>query len=331
MNLQAIAQFAELGDYTFAFALRAIAAAGIADHLGDGPRHIDDLAERTRCDRTSLIRVLRTLATKAVFIEKPAETFALTPVGELLRTDHPLSMRWFFRLEPDVRALAALEHSVRTGQPAFEHVFGTDYFTWMASADQERWRFRESQRSICRLEFLTLQRAFPWKDATSIVDIGGSDGSLVALLLKRFPHMKAIVFDLPETVGYANEVFDDTGVADRASIVRGNVFKGGVPAGADVYLMKRILVGFSDDEVILALTKVQEAMALHSRLLIMEPLQNAADWLGVSLDLVVLALGLGRVRTADEFSTLLSAAGLRATTIRPAGLVTILEAERIGG
>lgn len=331
MNLQAISQLAELGDYSFAFALRAIAAVGIADHLGDGPRHIDDLAQRAKCDRHSLIRVLRMLAMKSVFIEDPAETFALAPLGEPLRTDHPLSMRWFFRLEPDVRALAALEHSVRTGQPAFEHVFSTDYFTWMASADQERWRFRESQRSLCRLEFLTVQRAFPWKDATSIVDIGGSDGSLVALLLKRFPHLTGIVFDLPETVGYASEVFDETGVADRASIVRGNVFNGGVPSGADVYLMKRILVGFSDDEAILALSKVREAMAPHSRLLILEPLRNTADALGVSLDLLVLVLGLGRVRTADEFIQLLPAAGLRATATRPTGLVTMIEAELAGG
>ncbi len=330
MNLQAISQLAELGDYSFAFALRAVAAIGVADHLADGPRHIDDLAERTQCNRHGLIRVLRMLAIKSVFVEAPADTFALSPAGELLRTDHPLSMRWFFRLEPDVHALAALDHSVRTGEPAFTHVFGTDYFVWLASHDEQRQRFRESQRALNRLELITIQRAFRWQDRRSVVDVGGSDGSLVATLLKRFPAMTGSVFDLPETVADADAVFREAGVADRASVVRGNVFHDAVPAGADVYVMKRILVGFNDEEAVLALSRVRDAMGRHSRLLVMEPLRNTPDQVGVSLDLQMLVLGLGRVRTADEFISVLHAAGLRTLATHPTGLVTMIEAEVAG-
>jgi hypothetical protein len=48
MNLQAIARLAELTDYAFAFAVRAI---GVADHLTDGPLHIDELVPQTQYDR----------------------------------------------------------------------------------------------------------------------------------------------------------------------------------------------------------------------------------------------------------------------------------------
>jgi hypothetical protein len=280
MNLQAISQLAELCDYSFAFALRAVAAIGVADHLAGGPLHINELAERTQCNPHSLVRALRMLAMKSVFTEETTDTFALAPAGQLLRTDHPLSMRWFFRLEPDVHALAALDYSIRTGRPAFEHVFNSDYHAWLASADEHRRRFHESQRALDRLELIAIERAFRSQDATVIVDL------------------------------------------DDAEISRDEV-----PAGADVYVMKRILSGFSDEEAILALSRVRRAMAAHSRLLVVEPLRNTPHRVGVSLDLQMLVLGLGRVRAADEIARLLIAAGLRTTATHPAEVVTIMEAE----
>lgn len=326
MNLQAIADLADLADYSFAFALRAVAAVGVADHLADGPRHIADLAQRTSCDRHGLIRVMRALTTKAVFAEHTDETFSLQPIGDLLRTDHPFSMRWFFRLEPDVRAMAGLEHSIKTGEASFDHLFGMDYFDWLAANDEPRERFRESQRALNRLELLAVTRSYPWQEIGSMVDIGGNDGSLVTALLKRHPDLRGTVFDLPATVVTAAETFAKNGITERASCVAGNIFEGGVPAGADLYNIKRVLVGFSDKKAVAALTSIKNAMQPGSRLLIMEPMRDAADHLGVSLDLLMLVLGRGRVRTPDEFGQLLRQAGLTTRKIRSAGMLTLLEA-----
>lgn len=326
MNLQAIADLAALADYSFAFAIRAVAAIGVADHLSAGPQHIDHLAEKTNCSRNGLIRVMRALVTKSVFTEDTGETFGLTPMGELLRTDHPLSMRWFFRLEPDVQAMAGLEYSIRTGKPSFNHLFGTDYFDWLASHDLPRERFRESQRALNRLEVLAITRSYPWQEIKSIVDVGGNDGSLLAALLQRHPSLLGTVFDLPETVAEARKTFEEAGIAERASISAGNVFDGPVPKGADLYTIKRVLVGFSDDEATVALSNIRDAMARHSRLLIMEPMRNITDQVGVSLDLRMLVLGLGRVRKPDEFRELLAAAGLKTVKTQSAGLITIIEA-----
>lgn len=328
MNLQAISALAEMADYSFAFAIRAVGAIGVADHLSDGPRHVDHLAEKTGCSRHGLIRVMRALVTKSVFFEEPAETFGLMPMGDLLRTDHPFSMRWFFRLEPDVRAMAAMEYSVRTGEPSFDHLFGMDYFDWLAEHDTERERFRESQRALNRLELLAITRSYPWHESNSIVDIGGNDGSLLAALLQRHPSLCGTLFDLPETAGEAGRIFEEAGVAGRAEIVAGNLFDGGVPRGADLYTIKRVLVGFSDEEATAALSNVREAMSPHSKLLVMEPMRDLTDQVGVSLDLRMLVLGLGRVRSAEEFSELLARAGLKTNKVHSAGLITMVEAGR---
>lgn len=331
MNLQAISELAELADYSFAFSIRAVAAIGVADYLCDGPRDIDYLAQQTNCSRHGLVRVMRALVTKSVFIEDPPEVFSLAPLGDLLRTDHPLSMRWFFRLEPDVRAMAGMEYSIRTGQPSFNHLFGMDYFDWLAANDTERERFRESQRALNRLELLAIRRSYPWQDYSSIVDVGGNDGSLLAALLERHPSLRGTLFDLPETVSEAAETFEQAGVAERTTIVAGNVFDGGIPTGADLYIIKRVLVGFSDEEASIALSNVRNSMAPHSRLLIMEPMRNDTDQVGVSLDLRMLVLGLGRVRTVDEFTALVANAGLVSRDSRNAGLLTFIETSRADG
>jgi hypothetical protein len=133
---------------------------------------------------------------------------------------------------------------------------------------------------------------------------------------------------LPETAVSARETLRDAGVADRAAIVCGDVLEGGVPAGAAVYVMKRILVGFSDAQAVRALSNVRHAMAPHSRLLVMEPMRGATDHVGVSLDVLMLVLGLGRVRTPHEFRLLLDRSDLVAAADHSIGLVTTLEATR---
>jgi hypothetical protein len=326
LNLEAIAKLTELADYSFAFAIRAVGAIGVADHLLNGPRPIDELAHQTHCNQHALLRVMRALVTRSVFAEDPPGTFSLQPIGELLCTDHPLSMRWFFRSEPDVRAMAGLEYSLRTGEPAFNEIFGMDYFDWMAAHPETRERFRESQRALNRLELLTIVRSFSWQEVASIVDVGGNDGALVAALLRRYPRLSGTVFDLPEVVAAADKVFKEADVSERARAVPGNLFDGGVPSGADVYIMKRILVGFSDDQARSALVKIRESMKPDSRLLIMEPMAASQDQIGISLDLRMLVLGVGRVRTAKEFGVLLVDAGLKPRQAQNAGLLTILPA-----
>lgn len=330
LNLDAISRLSVMADFAFAFAIRAVGAIGVADHLRDGPQDIATLATETGCNEDALLRVMRALVSKSVFSEGPTGTFALEPIGDLLRSDHPLSMRWFFRTDPDAQAMAGLEYSIRTGQPAFDHIFGMDYFDWLAAYPVPLERFRQSQSALNRLEFLAITRSYPWREVRTIVDIGGNDGSLLKALLQKNPELSGTVFDLPGTAEKAHSVFEPAGISDRTTVVSGNIFEGNVPSGADLYIMKRILVGFSDEQTVQALSNVRRAMTPHSRLLIMEPAPDGADQVGLSLDLLMVVLGLGRVRNREQFEALLTAAGLASQRRINAGLLTIIES-RIAG
>lgn len=329
-SFAAIGQIAQLADYTVAFAIRAVCRIGVADHLSGGERELADLAAATGTHAPSLLRVMRVLVANGLFEEPRPGWFALTPVGDLLRTDHPLSMRWAFRLEPDVQAMAALEYSIRTGQPSFEHIFGSEYFSYLASRPELLAEFRDSQSALSRLEQLGLLRAYEWAEIGSVVDVGGNDGTFLSALLTRYRQVRGILFDLPDTVAAASKVLADAGIADRCEIVAGNVFSDPVPPGADAYLIKRVIVGYDDEETVTLLRRVRAAMRPDSRLLIFEPTMRPDDDLSLTLDLRMLVLVRGRVRTVEEHERNLAAAGLTLSRVitapRPS---TILEARPV--
>jgi hypothetical protein len=326
-SFAAIGQVAQLADYTVAFAIRAVCRIGIADQLAGGERELADLAAASGTHAPSLLRVMRVLVAKGVFDEPRPGWFALTPTGDLLRTDHPLSMRWAFRLEPDVQAMAALEYSIRTGEPSFENIFGAEYFSYLAARPELLAEFRDSQSALSRLEQLGLLRGYDWSDVSSVVDVGGNDGTFLSALLTRYRQLHGVLFDLPDTVAAASKVLADAGVADRCEIVPGNLFSDPVPAGSDAYLIKRVIVGYDDDETVTLLRAVRAAMRADSRLLIFEPTMRPGDDLSLTLDVRMLVLVRGRVRSVEEHERNLASAGLTLSRVitapRPS---TIIEA-----
>ncbi|SMC85168.1 methyltransferase family protein [Kibdelosporangium aridum] len=125
-----------LGLMTGAWQTQALAVAAslrIFDHLADS-ESTEDLAEKVGAHPDSLLRLLRYLASLGV-LRASGGGYALTSLGELLRTDaqyslHPLALLYggsFYE------SFGSLEHAVRTGQDAFEHVFGAHHFDYFAA------------------------------------------------------------------------------------------------------------------------------------------------------------------------------------------------------
>jgi len=192
---------------------------------------------------------MRALVSRGVFAEPQPGRFELSPMAELLRTEHPLSMRHAFRLAPDLDALADITYSICTGQPAFEHLFGQDYFLYLSTHSELLAEFQASQRALTRLEQIVLLRSYEWSTLRTVVDIGGGDGTFLGHLLAANPSIRGVLFDLPKTVEVAGQVLADFGVSDRCEIVGANFFEAPIPIGADAYLIKRVLVGLNDEQV----------------------------------------------------------------------------------
>ena len=119
--------------------LLAIAAdLGVADALADGPRPVDELAREVGADPDALHRILRALASDGVFAEEAPGVYRNTEASEGLRS----GTRWhdFAHLFGGVwhRALGELDAA---GEPTFERIHGTDFWSWLGERPDERGAF----------------------------------------------------------------------------------------------------------------------------------------------------------------------------------------------
>lgn len=304
--------------YQLSQALYVVAKLGVADFLKDGPLDMASLAERAAARPAELRRVLRALVAAGVFLELPDGRFALNDEADALRGDAPGRARDVVLNfgEQMYRAFGDLLHTVRTGNTAFDHVYGMGLFEYYAQhPDAEASgsarmlaRTLPVARELAKLDFLPDQ-------ARVLVDVGGGVGTLLSHVLSSRENLHAVLLERPGVLALAREHLTERGVADRCDLVEGDFF-GAIPAGGDVYLLKSVLHDWDDDHCLSILRNCREAMHDQARLAIVEFVQpeqmTAAPPLlaGALLDLIMMAYAGGRERTLSEFTDLLNEAGL---------------------
>jgi O-methyltransferase domain len=330
IDIESYVRMTELADYIVPFTIRAVSELGIADLLAAGPLPVTELAGRTGTHPPSLHRALRALASKGIFDEIEPGMFALTPLAQPLRSDHPLSLREAYPLlAADIDAWAHFDHSVRTGQASFDLVHGTDYWTWMAEHPHDSARTDASMAAVNTLHLRTVLPAYPWGELNTLVDVGGGNGAFLTGILARFADLRGTVVDLPHVVAAVGEVAARAGVADRVTAHPGSFFDS-VPAGADAYLLKRVLYHWDDEQAVRLLSTIREAMTRQSKLVILEPVVSGGNRPdpGKLYDLLLLTMAGGGARTEDEVADILMAAGLRLNRVLPTMMFPVVEAVR---
>ena len=127
--------------------LSALARLGVADHMGDTPTYADDLAAKIGAHAPSLYRVMRMLAGVGVFTEEPGAKFALTPLGALLKTDVPGSMRYTAMMLGDewsMRAYVHMTDCIRTGGDGITMAYGKPIFDLLAERPEQAETFQRA-------------------------------------------------------------------------------------------------------------------------------------------------------------------------------------------
>jgi hypothetical protein len=326
--IDSVSRLHELADLVIPFAIRMVCELGLADLLVSGPRTAEDLAAETGTHAPTLNRMLRALASKGIFSEVGPGEFALTPSAELLADRHPLSVRSAYPLfTANFDAWARLDHSLQTGRPAFEHVFGEPYYDYLDHTPEDAERFAGNQRAGDRLEIRALLSAHPWAELRTLVDVGGGSGAFLAALLARHPAMRGVLLELPYMAAMAVERLDAAGLAGRCEVVAGS-FLETMPEGADGYVLKRVLFECDDERAARLLARVRRAMPAHGRLLLLDPLVEPGNEFSPSkvYDLLSLVMTGGRTRYREEVERLLDGAGLRLASVTPTRMFPIIEA-----
>jgi hypothetical protein len=305
---------------------------GIPDLLAKGARRCADLAREAAVSDDGLYRLLRALASLGLFAEGADRRFKLTAIGQHLRSDHPQSIAGYARFtahDSTWRPWGQLGYSVKTGLPAFDHVFGASVFDYLSRHPDAAAVFDAAMTSISTTEARAAAAAYGFDGIETLMDVAGGHGLLLATILRQHKRMRGVLFDLPHVAAGAAATFARTGVTARVRVESGDFFKE-LPAGADAIIMKHIIHDWDDDSATRILQTCHRALGMKGRVLIVDaviPPGNTPHY-GKLLDLEMLALTpRGRERTKAEFTHLLRGAGFKLSRIVPtASPLSILEA-----
>jgi hypothetical protein len=292
--------------YQVTQAIHVAATLGIADLLRDGARDSETLAAATASDAPSLHRVLRALASVGVLHEDDDGRFALTAIGEGLRSDAPEPVGgWaaFVGRPYHWQAWGALLHAVRTGENAFRSVHGTDVWDYRASHPEESAIFDAAMTAIMVRANGHLLAAYDFGRFATVVDVGGGRGAFLNAILEAHPGMRGVLFDQPHVV-------DGAVVGERCQVVAGSFFEA-VPEGADAYVLKAILHDWEDEDAVRILRRCRAAIAPGGAVLVVErDLGGPNEHADAKLSDLNMMVGVGgRERTGPQFAALFSAAG----------------------
>ena len=316
-------------------ALGTVVALGVPDRLAKGARRCSDMAREADVSEDGLYRLLRALASVGLFMESADRRFKLSGMGQLLRSDHPESLAGFARFvahDSTWQPWGQLGYSVKTGMPAFDHVFNAPIFEHFSRNPEAAAVFDGAMTSISAREARATSDAYDFKGVVTLMDVAGGHGRLLATVLLRHKRMRGVLFDLPHVASGAAATFARAGITGRVRIESGDFFRE-LPSGADAIIMKHILHDWDDDSAKRILQACHRALGPRGKVLIVDPVVPPGNipHYGKLLDLEMLVLTpRGRERTKAEFARLLHGAGFRLSrVIATESPLSIVEAVKV--
>ncbi|MBF6139059.1 methyltransferase [Nocardia farcinica] len=296
---------------------------GLADHLGEDELDYRELAARTDTHPGALARLLRALAALEIVVETGPDTFRLGEAGLPLRTDRPDSQAAAVLLFTDPALLDSwklTEEAVRTGRPTFETLYGTDFFSFLATRPELSERFNATMRQVSLPIAHLVPVSYDFTRHRTVVDVGGGDGTLIAQILRGARSVRGVVFDSPTGVAEAASTLAAAGVADRCRVEAGDFFTA-VPAGGDLYVLKNILHDWDDDRCVTILDRCRAVVPADGRVLIVESVLpdtvDTADPAPYLTDISMLVNMGGQERTRAEYERLCRRAGFAVVAAHP--------------
>lgn len=238
----------------------------------------------------------------------------LTALGATLKSDSPDSMRYVAMAEMgDDHSLAWSNglHSLKTGETAFDAAAGMSAWDYYAQHPEAGQVVSQEMTSIGTPVAQAVVASYDFSQFNTIVDVGGAQGSLISAIMRSYPHLKGILFDLPEIIATIS-------VDEKIQPIAGNFFES-VPSGGDAYLMRWIIHDWNDEKSSIILKNCHQAMPEHGKLLLVEsiiPLGNEPSPAKFT-DLLMLVGTGGQERTEAEYRSLLQSSGFELTRVIP--------------
>lgn len=289
----------------------------IAGYLMEGPKNAQELAKLTQTHEESLYRLLRMLASQGIFRESENRVFYNTPASALLAKNQSGSLRsliLFYKEEID-SSWDKLTDSIRQGKTAFELTHGKTKPVYFHEHPKAAAQWKTAKKEKAKTVLFSCLKAFDFSKFKLVYDIGGGTGHFLTALLKKYPHMKGVLYELPEVISEAKKPIV---YFERCSLIAGDFFKA-VPQDGNAYVLKSVLHDWTDKAALKILENCHKAMSNQAVLIIIEPiitLPNHKELSKVMDIYTMMATGV-KERTLTEFQKLLDQSGFVIESITP--------------
>src|SRR6266704_3028688 len=273
-----------LTDLCTPWCILVVATLRIADHVAAGTSDIDQLAGATGCD------------TPALQLREASDFLDLEGIGGRM-----------------AHAWSTLPTYVRTGAPGYAEVFGLPFWEDLAAHPEVAASF---DALMGPAGHGTPDAEIPisggWEPVRTVVDVGGGTGAMLAEVFRAHPGIRGTLVDFPGTVARSSEVFDAAGVADRVTTV-GQSFLDPLPAGADLYLLRKVLNDWPDRETTAILRRCGEAARPDGRVVVLDGVTDEDAPRRLVIEMLLVG---GASNTLSEFAELARAAGLEVASVQ---------------
>jgi hypothetical protein len=301
---------------------RAIGVAAdlnLAEHLRSSEKSIKELATLTNAHEESLYRLMRMLSSQGVFVETKNKYFKNNRLSKSL-LDQQDSMRHMVIHQVNGinwNMFEELDHVVKTGENAAQKILGMDVFEYLEKNPDKNEIYNHAMTNSSLMLSYAILSEYNFSKSKSIIDIGGGQGVLLAMILHKNKNATGKIFDLPHVAKDVEKIAKQYNVSDRMNAISGNFFEK-IPDGGDTYMLKSIIHNLSDDRCVTILKDIKSVLPKNGKILIIEPIiENNNNYSFAKLYDIQMLVGRngGKERTKDEFIELINKSKLKLSKI----------------
>ena len=283
---------------------------GLFDCIGDRTLDAKQVAVSLATDLRATELLLNSL-TALSLLEKKDEQFSLsTAAGTYLTSNSPKSLCGMIRFDASLwNCWDKLADAVRSGKPARPaNMYQDD--------PGETETFIQAMDSLVRArgDAEVLVTALDWEKVTDLLDIGSGPATYPIHLCRRFPKLRATIFDLPATLRITERYVREAGLESRIKLVSGDYRKDSIPERYDVIFLSNIIHSEGSEENQKLMTKLAANLNAGGRMIVKDHILDetrANPPVGAIFSMLMLLTTVsGRCYSFNEVKSWLLSAGL---------------------
>ncbi|MFQ5579727.1 MAG: methyltransferase [Nitrospiria bacterium] len=203
--------------------------------IAGGAGTAEEIAAEIKADPSFLRRMLDALVEIGLLKREGPNYLNTPPVAEfLVRTSAFYTGELMLLQDEEWDHWGKLEKIIRSGQPA---VKGNIFMNRPESGANVLKVLHRMAKRVAP----TLAERIDLSSYQSFIDVGGGAGTFSVAFCKHYPHLKAVLFDLPQTLEVTRKTIESENLADQIQLAGGNFNRDPLPGKYDVVFLSDIL------------------------------------------------------------------------------------------